>query len=96
MGEATVNCYGNVLEPLVPRRNDGILAAEVEVADGCQRVLISHPMTKQDHLAYILAVGDDLVRIKRLYPEQEARAEFPLQGPCTLYAYGEGCGLVEL
>jgi DNA-binding XRE family transcriptional regulator len=96
MGEATVNCCGNVLEPFVPRRNDGILAAEVEVADGCQRVLISHPMTKQDHLAYILAVGDDLVHIKRLYPEQEARAEFPLQGPCTLYAYGENCGLVEL
>ena len=53
-------------------------------------------MTKQDHLAYILSVGDDLVRIKRLYPEQEARAEFPLQGPCALYAYGESCGLVEL
>ena len=93
MGEATVNCCGNVLEPLVPRRNDGILKAEVEVADGCQRVRIDHPMTKQDHLVYILSVGDDLVRIKRLYPEQEARTEFPLQGPCTLYAYGENCGL---
>ena len=96
MGEATVNCCGNVLEPLVLRCNDGILAAQVEVADGCQRVSVEHPMTKRDHLAYIIAVGDDLVRIKRLYPEQEARAEFPLQGPCTLYAYGAGCGLVEL
>ncbi len=96
MGEATVNCCGNVLEPLVARRNSDVLEATVEVMDGSQRVHIVHPMTKQDHLAYVFAVGDDLVRIKRLYPEQEASAEFALQGPCKLYAYGKSCGLVEL
>ncbi len=96
MGEATVNCCGNVLEPLAAKRNDSVLDATVEIADGCQRVRIDHPMTKQDHLSYILAIGDDLVRIKRLYPEQEARAEFPLQGHCTLYVYGKGCGLIRL
>ena len=53
-------------------------------------------MSKQDHLLFIASVGDDLVRIKRLYPEQEARAEFPLQGPSKVYAYGTGCGLIEL
>lgn len=37
-----------------------------------------------------------VVRIKRLYPEQEARAEFPLQGPRRIYAYGATCGLIEL
>ena len=95
-GEATVNCCGNVLEPLVPKRNDAVLKAVVEVADGCQRMRIAHPMTKQDHLSYLLVVGDDLVRIKRLYPEQEAQAEFALQGPSKLYAYGKSCGLVEL
>lgn len=96
MGDATVNCCGNVLDPLAAKRNAGILEASVEVADGCQRVSIDYPMTKHDSISYIFAVGDDLVRIKRLYPEQEARAEFPLQGPCKLYAYGESCGLVEL
>ena len=73
-----------------------ILDAIVEVSDGCLRVHIAHPMTKQNHLLFIAAIGDDLARIKRLYPEQEARAEFPLQGPCTVYAYGSRCGLVEL
>ena len=53
-------------------------------------------MTKDDHLLFIATVADDLVRIKRLYPEQEARAEFWLQGPCKVYAYGSKCGLVEL
>ena len=65
-------------------------------APACQRVSVEHPMTKDDHLLFIAAVGDDLVRIKRLYPEGEARAEFWMQGPCKVYAYGNGCGLVEL
>ena len=95
-GEATVSCCGNVLEPLCAARNAGILDATVEVVDGCQRVRINHPMTKEDHLLFIAAVGDDLVRIRRLYPEQEARAEFYLQGRCTVYAYGADCGLVRL
>jgi len=72
------------------------LDAFVEVSDGCQRVHITHPRTKDDHLLFIAAVGDDLVRIKRLYPEQEARAEFGLRGPCKLYTYGNSCGLIEL
>ncbi len=95
-GEAAVSCCGNVLEPLTAKKNDGILDATVEVTAGCQRAHVTHPMTKDDHLLFIAAVGDDLVRIKRLYPEQEARAEFWLQGPCKVYAYGSGCGLVEL
>ena len=95
-GEAAVTCCGNVLNPLEAKKNTGILDAVVEAADGCQRVSITHPMSKQDSLLFIASVGDDLVRIKRLYPEQEARAEFPLQGPSKVYAYGASCGLVEL
>ena len=95
-GEATVSCCNGVLEPLYAKRNAHILDATVEVVDGCQRVHINHPMTKGDYLLFIAAIGDDLVRIRRLYPEQEARAEFHLQGPCTVYAYGSVCGLVEL
>ena len=95
-GEAAVSCCGSMLEPLVAKGRPNTLQASVEVVDGCQRVCVEHPMTKQDHLLFLAAVGDDLVRIKRLYPEQEARAEFPLQGPCTLYAYGQACGLVAL
>lgn len=95
-GEAAVSCCGGALKPLAPKRDDSALDAVVEVSDGCQRVSIAHPMTKDNHLLFVAAVGDDLVRIKRLYPEQEARVEFPLQGPCKLYAYGRGCGLVQL
>lgn len=95
-GEAVVSCCGDALEPLVAKANDGLLSAEVEVTEGIQRVRIAHPMTKDNHLLFVAAVGDDLVRIKRLYPEQEARAEFYLQGPCKIYAYGASCGLVKI
>ena len=95
-GEAAISCCGHALEPLAAKKNAGILDASVEVEDGCQRVHVVHPMTKEDHLLFIVAVGDDLVRIRRLYPEQDARAEFPLQGPCKVYAYGRECGLVAL
>ncbi len=95
-GEAAVSCCGNALAPLAPKKNTGILDAIVEEAEGLTHVCISHPMTKEDHLLFIAAVGDDFVCIKRFYPEQEARAEFWPQGPCKLYVYGSGCGLVEL
>lgn len=95
-GEAVVSCCGDALEPLVAKANDGLLSAEVEVTEGIQRVRIAHPMTKDNHLLFVAAVGDDLVRIKWLYPEQEARAEFYLQGPCKIYSYGASCGLVKI
>ncbi|MDO5334467.1 MAG: zinc ribbon domain-containing protein [Coriobacteriia bacterium] len=93
---AMVTCCGAPLEALEPTNNAGTLAATVEVADGCQRIHVAHPMTGQDHLSFIAAVSNNLVQIKRLSPKQEAYAEFPLQGPCRLYAYGPDCGLVEL
>ena len=54
-----------------------MLDAAVEIADGCIRVRIEHPMAKEDHLLFVAAIGDDLVRVKRLYPEQEARGVPP-------------------
>ena len=95
-GEVAATCCGNTLEPLAAKKNDGVLDANVGVAEGCQHVHVAHPMTKDDYLLFIAAVGDDLVRIKRLYPEQEARAEFWMQGPCKVYAFGNSCGMVEL
>ena len=95
-GEAVVSCCGNALEPLMAKTGADALDATVEMSDGRQRVHVAHPMSKDNHLLFIAAVGDDLVRIKRLYPEQEASAEFDLQGPCKLYTYASSYGLVEL
>ena len=96
MGQLNVTCCGEPLRPLSARKNEGVLNAEVEVSDGCQVATIDHPMTKEDHLSYIACVSTDLVRIKRLYPQQQAQASFFMQGRSKLYAYGTQVGLVEL
>ena len=95
-GEMEISCCGHALDPLVSVPNDGMLEASIEKDAGIVRVHISHPMTKERHVLFIAAIGDDLARIKRLYPEQEAYVEFSLQGPYKLYAYANDCGLVEL
>ena len=96
MGQLNVTCCGEPLRPLSARKNEGVLNAEVEVSDGCQVATIDYPMTKEDHLSFIACVSTDLVRIKRLYPQQQAQASFFMQGRCKLYAYGTQVGLVEL
>ena len=96
MGEMACSCCGNPLEALVAQEADGAHGATVEISDGCQVVRLDHPMDKDHHIRFIACVVDDLVRIKRLYPEQEALASFYMQGPCTLYAYCSRDGLFRL
>lgn len=96
MGRLSLSCCGNALEPLAARPADDAPKTQVQVIDDCQVVTVEHPMTKDDHLSFIAAVGTDLVRIQRLYAQQEALARFPLQGPCKIYAYGSRLGLVEI
>jgi len=96
MGELACSCCGKPLEPLVAKKADGAHRAVVEVSDGSHVVRLDHPMAKDHHILFIACVVDDLVRIKRLYPEQEALASFFIQGPCEFYAYCSRDGLFRL
>ena len=96
MGEIACSCCGRSLEALIAKEADGAHHAEVETADGCHVVRLDHPMEKDHHIRFIACVVDDLVRIKRLYPEQEALASFFIQGPCKLYAYCSRDGFFRL
>lgn len=96
MGEVACSCCGNPLEALVAKEADDGHRASVEVFDGCHVVRLDHPMTKEHHIRFVACVVDDLVRIKRLYPEQEAIASFYIQGPCRFYACCNRDGLFRL
>lgn len=85
MGSANMSCCGNALVPLVAVSCPEGFAIKT-YADGCDVVTLNSPMTKEDYVTFVAAIGDDLVRIKRLYPQQEALAIFFRQGPCTFYA----------
>ena len=96
MGEVGCSCCGTPLQALVAQEAEGEHEAGIEVSDGCHVVRLDHPMAKDHHICFIACVVDDLVRIKRLYPEQDALASFFIQGPCTFYAYCSQHGLFRL
>ena len=95
MGELACSCCGKPLEALVAQPADESHAASVETIDGCHVVSLEHPMAKDHHIRFIACVVDNLVRIKRLYPEQEAIAHFFMQGPSSFYAYCSMHGLIK-
>lgn len=95
MGEVACSCCGKVLEALVAQPADEAHAATIETMDDCHVVSFAHPMTKDHHIRFIACVVDDLVRIKRLYPEQEPIARFFIQGPSNFYAYCSTHGLMK-
>lgn len=96
MGEVVASCCGNSLSPLEASEADEAHSGTREVVDGCHLVTMNHPMTKEHYVTFIACVGDDLVRIKRLYPEQEAMASFFIQGPCKIYAHCNKHGLFRI
>ncbi|MBR3182261.1 MAG: helix-turn-helix domain-containing protein [Eggerthellaceae bacterium] len=96
MGEVACTCCGKPLESLVATKPDEMHEAMIEVSDGCQVVSIDHPMNKEHHIRFIACVVDDSIRIKWLYPEQEAIASFYIQGPGKLYAYCNKDGLFRI
>lgn len=96
MGEVVASCCGKPLETCMARPSDEAHSTRIDVSDGCHVVTIAHPMTKEHHIRFIACVVDDLVRIKRLYPEQEATARFFMQGPCKFFAYCTIHGFFEL
>ena len=87
MGEMACSCCGNPLEALDAKQPDDEHRAAIEISDGCHVVRLGHPMTKDHYIRFVACAVDDLVRIRRLYPEQEAVATFPIQGPCAFYAF---------
>ena len=96
MGEIGCTCCGNPLQPLSAAQAHGEHEASIEISDGCQVVRLEHPMSKDHHIRFIACVVDDLVRIKRLYPEQDATASFFMQGPSMLFAFCSEHGLFRL
>lgn len=96
MGEANVSCCGKMLSPLALGMRPENCKTSREVSDGCDVLRIEHAMEKDHFISFIAAIGDDLVRIKKLYPEQEAEAIFPKQGSCRYLAYCNKHGLFEL
>ena len=99
-GEGSFSCCGITLpvqEPEDADQADEMHLVTVEQIDNDRYVrLPNHPMTKQHYVSFIAFVTTDTVRLRKLYPEQEAEARFPLAGSGALYAYCNQHGLFRI
>lgn len=92
-GEAAVSCCGNPLTPQEAREADGDHLISAEIVEDEYYVSLEHPMTKEHHISFLLAVSDRGAQLVRLYPEENAEARFAVRGVRTLYAYCSRHGL---
>ena len=92
---------GSVAGPPGSRRGD---EAEAETGDDAHRmhieksedeyyVTIDHEMSKTHFISFILAVKDDGLEFRKLYPEGNAEARFGISRTRALYCYCNRHGL---
>ena len=91
-GDPFVSCSGISLIPLEP--TDG--AAKIEIINDEYFVEIDSKMTKNDYISFIAYITIDEIEIKKLYPEQAARATFFRRGHGYIYYYDLKKGLFKV
>ncbi len=77
-GEAVISCCGIVLPPLEAEPEDDAHRLHVERIEDEYYVTIPHEMQKTHYISFLLAVQDDGYVLKKLYPEGNAEARFPI------------------
>ena len=92
-GEAVVSCCGITLPPQEPEEDDEDHRILAEIVEDEYFVSVRHPMTKEHHISFLMAVSDQEIQFVRLYPEGNAEARFKISGVKTLYAYCNRHGL---
>ena len=95
LGEGSFSCCGATLQPLIAQKPDPAHEPSIELVDGMTQISCAHPMTKGHYLSFMAVVSLDAVHLKKLYPEQSARALFPLERPSRVLAYCNRHGLFE-
>lgn len=75
---ADISCCGEKLLPLKPQKaeeNEKLTLADV---GGELYVTSEHEMTREHHISFIAFLDSDILIVKKLYPEWNAEAHFPL------------------
>lgn len=93
VGEAVVSCCGIVLPPLEAEPEDDEHRLRVERVEDEYYVTVAHEMSRQHHISFLAAVQDDSFELRKLYPEGNAEARFPIGRAKSLYCYCNRHGL---
>ncbi len=92
-GEAVISCCGLVLPALEAETGDDAHRMHIEKSEDEYYVTIDHEMSKTHFISFILAVKDDGLEFRKLYPEGNAEARFGISRTRALYCYCNRHGL---
>lgn len=97
-GEGAFSCCG-ILLPALDAEDadsaDSVHRLEIDVVEHDFYVTMDHPMTKQHFVSFIAYATTDRLHLRKLYPEQNAEARFPIMGSGTVYAFCNQHGLFK-
>lgn len=92
-GEAVVSCCGIVLPTLEAEDPDDEHSLHIEQVEDEYYVTISHEMSKNHYISFIIASHDDGYEIRKLYPEGNAEARFKISRTKCFYFFCNRHGL---
>ena len=96
VGESLVQCNGVTLVPEEPSKPDERHDIKVERIEDEYYVSVDHEMTKNHFISFIVAVSDDGIQLRKIYPESAAEARFRIEGVRKFYCYCNRDGLFSL
>lgn len=98
VGDAVVSCCGITLPSLQSEyaQDDEKHKINIEKTEDEYFVSLNHPMEKSHYISFLLAIGDDKMELKKLYPEQNAQARFKISNTNRIFAYCNIHGLFEV
>jgi transcriptional regulator with XRE-family HTH domain len=94
-GEALISCCGITLPSQKAENPETEHEIFVERVEDEYYVTLDHPMTRDHHISFLAALGDDQIQLQKLYPEQPAEARFKIRGVRRILAYCKHHGLYE-
>lgn len=96
MGESAVCCHGITLPPLDAELPDDDHNIKTETIEDELFVTMNHPMTKEHHVSFLLAMTDCGIILQKLYPESDCAARFKKSRVKFIFAYCNKHGLFKI
>ncbi len=95
MGEGSFSCCGSALLPLEAEESDDAHAFNIERVEDDWYVTLDHPMTKDHYVSFVAYATSGVMRIHKLYPEQQIEPRFHIAGSGYIYLYCNKHGLFK-
>lgn len=95
IGSGAFSCCGVSLPVLEAEPADEAHEIRIEQVEADYYVTMPHPMERAHFLSFFAYVTMDRVDFRKLYPEQDTSARFPMSGHGTIYAYCSWHGLFK-